>query len=197
MIVIANGVYTRDDVDFVYIPITKCGSTWLKTLFEHNNFKHYLTIEGLQELKEVPELRDKTKLIVLREPLERVISGMYAEENFDLDTIYSREKIFTNFPKDSHTCSMLKYLIGVPLDKTMYFKYENTQSWGVKMQNFLRTIIPDFKENPVTWRNWGHGVSPTTLLDIARNDKVIYNNLMEYLKDDYEFYNKVKWHATS
>ena len=197
MILISNEVYTRDDVDFVYVPVTRCGSTWLRTVFESNNFSKYQIIEELQELSEFPEVRDKTKLIVLRDPMERLISGMYAPEDFDLDTIYSKEKIFTNFPTDVHTCPQIKFLVGVPIDKAIYIKYENSATWGPEIYDLLKTMIPDFKESPVKWENWGHGSSPKDLLDIARNDKVIYNNLMEYLKEDQEFFDQVKWHESN
>lgn len=197
MILISNEVYTRDDVDFVYVPVTRCGSTWLRTVFESNNFSKYQIIEELQELSEFPKLRDKTKLIVLRDPMERLISGMYAPEDFDLDTIYSKEKIFTNFPTDVHTCPQIKFLVGVPIDKAIYIKYENSATWGPEIYDLLKTMIPDFKESPVKWENWGNGSSPKDLLDIARNDKVIYNNLMEYLKEDQEFFDQVKWHESN
>lgn len=196
-VIITNGVYTRDDVDFVYVPVTRCGSTWLRSVFRHNKFTEHLVIENIQELQEVPELRDKVKLIVLRDPLERLISGMYAPEDFDLDTIYSREKIFTNFPTDIHTCPQVRFLNGVPTDRAIYIKYENTPTWGFEMHDLLRTMVPNYEEGPVKWENWGHGSSPKDLLDIARNDKVIYNNLMEYLKEDQEFFDKVKWHESN
>ena len=66
-----------------------------------------------------------------------------------------------------------------------------------EMHDLLRTMVPNYEEGPVKWENWGHGTSPKDLLDIARNDKVIYNNLMDYLKEDQEFFDKVKWHESN
>ncbi len=197
MSAITNAIYSRDDVDFVYIPVTRCGSTWLRHVFEHNNFKIYSIIEGLNGTDDIPELKDKTKLVVLRDPLERLISGMYAPEDFDLDTIYSREKIFTNFPTDIHTCPQIDFLKGMSIDKVIYIKYENISTWGPDMYALLKSMVPNFSEGPIKWEAWGTGSSPKHLLDVARNDNVIYNNLMDYLKDDYEFFNQVKWHGTN
>lgn len=194
---IGNAVYSRKDVDFVYIPVTRCGSTWLRSLFEHNNFDCIGTIENLKPLDSFENLRNKTKLIVLRDPLERIISGMYAPEDFDLDTIYSREKIFNNFPTDPHTCTQLQFLNGVNLDDVIYIKYENRSDWGSDMYNLLRPMVPDFKEGPVEWKCWTDGSSPKHLVDVARNDKDIYNDMMEYLAEDQKFFDQVKWHESN
>ena len=194
---LTNGVYSRHDVDFVYIPVTRCGSTWLRGVFNHNNFKEYQTIDELIPFNDISDIRDKTKLIVLRDPLERLISGMYAPETFDYDTIYSREKIFTNFPTDIHTIPQVEFLKDISLDNAIFIEYKNSADWGPNFNKLLNEMVPNFQEGPVKWNAWSHGTSPKHLLDVAKNNKVIYNNLMDYLKEDQLFFEQVKWHGTN
>jgi hypothetical protein len=192
--VITNTVYSRDDVDFVYIPVTRCGSTWLRHVFEHNNFKEYNIIENLTSVNDIPDIKDKIKLIVLRDPLERIISGMYAPEDFDLDTIYSREKIFTNFPTDIHTTPQIEFLKGISLDNAIFIEYKNSPNWGPNFIKLLIKIVPNFKKSPIRWEARVNGSSPKELLDIAKSNNVIYNNMMDYLKEDQLFFEQVNWH---
>lgn len=194
---ISNGVYSRDDVDFVYIPITRCGSTWLRRVFAHNNFYVQTCIENLSPLDTFPNLKDKIKLIIMRDPLERLISGMYAPEDFDLDTIYDRSKIFNNFAQDVHTCPQICFLNGVPLDNTVFIKYGHENRWDLQVKKFLNEHVPNFEVGPSDWDPTVIGTSPKHLLDVARNNKEIYNNLMEYLEEDQKFFEQVRWHGTN
>jgi hypothetical protein len=58
-------------------------------------------------------------------------------------------------------------------------------------------MVPDFKEGPVEWKCWTDGSSPKHLVDVARNDKDIYNDMMEYLAEDQKFFDQVKWHESN
>lgn len=191
---ITNRVYHREDVDFVYIPIPRCGSTWLRHVFEHNKFDTYDTNEGMINLNS--KLNETTKLIVLRDPLEKLISGMCSIENFDLDTIYSRKKIFNNCSADIHTLPQIDFLKDMNIDNAIFVKYESIQTWGPYMYFLLKDIIPNFEEGSQAWFT-PHLLYHQHLLDVVRNNKEIYNNLMEYLKEDQLFFNQVRWHGTN
>ena len=191
---ITNRVYHREDVNFVYIPIPRCGSTWLRHVFEYNKFNTSNTIRGIKNLS--INLNETTKLIVLRDPLEKLISGMCSIENFDLDTIYSRKKIFNNCSVDIHTLLEIDFIKDMNIDNAIFVKYESIQAWGPYMYFLLKDIIPNFKEGSQPWFT-PYPLHHQHLLDVVRNNKEIYNNLMEYLKEDQLFFNQVRWHGTN
>lgn len=192
-----QGIYYREDIDFIYVPITRCGSTWIRRTLEHNDFARYALPDHVTT-EDVAELKNKTKLIILRDPLERLISGMYAPEEFDVDTIYyNKEKMFANFMSDVHTTPQMHFLRRVVLDKVIYINYENSGQWGANMLTLLNQMIPNFKGAPYVWEHVPGGTSPKHLLKVAKENETVYNNLMDYLKEDQEFFEQVKWHGTN
>lgn len=191
-------VLVREDVDFVYVPVTRCGSTWLSRTLTFNGFETRFSEPskgGLGKLK----LAEKQKLIVVRHPLQRLISAIYAAENFDLNILYDKNKIFEVLPTDVHTSTQVSELRNINYKiNSIFIEYHSNNEWGELMQAFMAKHIPDFSGVPNAWLP---AIYPdpekVKLSEKIYSNKKIYDNLMYYLKEDWAFYNKITWHGTN
>jgi len=189
-------VLAREDADFVYVPLTRCGSTWLSKVLTFNGFETRFTSPsngGLGKIK----LHEKQKLIVVRHPLQRLISAMVAAENFDLKIIYDKNKIFEILPTDIHTSTQVSALrnINYKINST-FIEYHSNHEWGELMQLYMSKRIPNFMGAP---EKWEPVVNPmqTKLAETIYSDSKVYDTLMKYLKEDWDFYNKITWYGTN
>ena len=189
-------ILVREDVDFVYIPLTRCGSTWLSKMLTFNGFETKFTSPpkgGLGKIK----LTEKQKLIIFRHPLQRLISAMVSIENFDIKVIYDKNKIYEVLPTDIHTSTQVSALRNINYKtNSTFIEYHSNREWGELMQLYMSKRIPNFMGAP---EKWSPVVDPiqTKLAETIYANKKIYDNLTEYLKEDWDFYNKITWYGTN
>lgn len=189
---------SREDVNFSYVPIFRCGHTWIKSILTLNNFC---------DIPKGIAINEKRKLVILREPLERIISGMFVAQ-FDYDKIFKHKiDLFETLLHDPHT-NQQTFFLG-KIDSTYDFI-----KFGPNLKNNLINYcldqgiklsdegIPDWKLNGNQMRkdeDFPSAVIPhdSTIIDFIRYNKKLSEKFDRYLKDDYNLYNKVRWYGTN
>lgn len=187
---------TRDDVDFVYIPITRCATNWMYSQLMQNKF--YKIPDDDKHL-----YAHKKRLVILREPVDRVISGMFISF-CDLATLENSidQKSFENYlNKDMHTISQLTFLPENEVhnsDRYVYFKFDDSIPDKINeyMNNCGMTLEPgsmmwfDPNDRPI-------GASSKENREKVYSDPKLLNMFRDYLKEDYKLYNSVEWYGTN
>jgi hypothetical protein len=117
--------HTSPESPWVWINIPKNASSFTQTLFAHqllwSNYNYFDF-----------DMSSKTPIVVLRDPVERWISGIAEyinlyHENFDWTKVDNQmfDWIFDRVSFDDHTESQVYFLQGLDLQKTVWFKCDN------------------------------------------------------------------------
>lgn len=190
-------ILVREDLDFVYIPLTRCGSTWLTRMLTFNGFETRFTNPSQGGLGKI-KLDEKKKLIVVRHPLQRLISAMVAAENFDQNILHDKNKIFEVLPTDIHTSTQVSALRNINYKmNSIFIEYHSNREWGELMQSFMDKNVPNFIGAPYKWKPVPNNPMQMRLAEIIYSDRKIYDTLMKYLAEDWDFYNKITWYGTN
>lgn len=182
--------YTRDDVNFVYIPIHRCATNWMLSKLTNNGF--YKVVPKDRHLH-----KDKERLVILREPTERVLSGMFVAEQVDfsiLDSNVDKEQFEKILSQDIHTSGQVKYL---PPDRNncVYFKFDAMLPY--KISNYMHKSGVALEPGPMKWTKIQIGGESRERREKVYNDPKLLNMFKEYLKEDYELYNSVEFYGTN
>lgn len=190
---------TRADVDWVYIQINRTGSTWLANYLKSNDFN-----------KGIPRtLRNHHKLVVLREPLDRFISGICFHDGLVNKFIAQPRQILIQYENDSHIRPQVNFLKDVDVDNCTFIKYSPT--WVSDFAQFLKEHNTSMHTAPSTeWYNKPkfEDADEATQIDeniknrfilgeLYKEDPFIQKTIDQYLEKDYKLYNKVKWYGTN
>jgi len=201
--VLYSTVLTRVDVDFLYCPITRCASTWIThRLVEINNF--YTMVKNIKN-DNIPfeEYSHKTKLFIVRDPLERIVSGAKTREDFTVeDFSLDAPVLFEKLKQDVHTLPMYSWFHSfIDLSNAVYIRYGN---WDRLDKFFGRfNILPNEVSSELRpwsptmeWREGEDGTSRNSAvwLEYVLGEPDILDKLNEYLKDDYKFLKTVKYY---
>lgn len=183
---------TRDDINFAYLPIYRSGSTWTKAYLFDNGFHDVLR----------GAVSNKRKLVILREPLERIISGMIMR-GFDFTKLLkNRTDLIDSITGDAHTNQQIYFLGKVDethdfikfgpnlpeqlkqysLDHGLDLTVDSGISWIQQPPNLVRNNAP---------------LSPNQLIEYIHSNDSLLKKFQNYLKDDYELYNKVTWYESN
>lgn len=190
---------SRPDVDWAYIRINRTGSSWLTD---------YLTINGFEN-NNPRTLRNQHKLVVLREPLERFISGICVYDDLVKKFISQPRQVLIRYENDPHIRPQVDFLKDVDVDNCTFIKYSPT--WVSNFAQFLRDHNTSMHTSPSTeWFNKPkfEDASENTLIDQNIKNRFILSNLYhedpfmhklinQYLEKDYKLYSKVKWYGTN
>lgn len=190
---------SRPDVDWAYIRINRTGSSWLTD---------YLTINGFEN-NNPRTLRNQHKLVVLREPLERFISGICMYDDLVKKFISQPRQVLIRYENDPHIRPQVDFLKDVDVDNCTFIKYSPT--WVTNIAQFLTEHDTNMHSFPNTeWYNKPkfEDASETTLIDQNIKNRFILSNLYhedpfmhklinQYLEKDYKLYSKVKWYGTN
>jgi len=137
-----NGLcYLSPNKKFSYVNIPKNASTTLSVMFSNWNFSDF---------NKFADIDQPNYLVVLRDPVDRWISGMThylwklnkkrpEEEILNLLTSQSFQNLIFDFMVfENHTLPQICFLSGLRLDKTTFFYF----STGVvsKIQNFINDV---------------------------------------------------------
>jgi hypothetical protein len=194
-----NNWFSRPDVDWAYIRINRTGSTWLTDYLTTNDF----------EKCSPRTLRNHHKLIVLREPLERFISGLCMHDGLINKFISQPRQVLIRYEDDPHILPQVDFLKDVDLDNCTFIKYSPT--WVNNLSHFLIEHDTSMHTFPGTeWYNKtkfedGTKITPIDqnikvrfiLAELYQEDPFIHKLVNQYLEKDYKLYNKVKWYGTN
>lgn len=188
--------YTSDDSRFFYCNIPKNASSWTKDFVTKNlnwTEKNFIN-SGL--------IRDKIPIVVLRDPIERWLSGIteyinHYHENFDVNQVNTTmlDWIFDRVAFDDHTERQSMFIESINLNKTVWFWCDHTYS--EKVSNFFHKeglILTDCEINGIM--NMSNG-KKTHWSDYFRRCLVTnpeYNKKIQaYYQDDYKLIKSVKF----
>lgn len=184
--------FSRDDADFVYIPTLRCGHNWAK---------RYLLEHGFSEVDHESN-KDKTRLMIIREPLDRVLSGVFAREDFNVADMIVEQLSSASFDrrveealsKDPHTSPFTN---AIPKDghtDYVFIKFDiDTDYLFTDFLNSRGLTIPPATEQ---WNREFMGYSSRKLKKQIVADNHMSAKLHDYLKEDYEFYNSIVWYES-
>lgn len=187
---------TRSDVDFVYIPITRCASNWMYSQLMQNGF--YKIPDEDKHL-----YAHKKRLVILREPIDRVISGMFVSlcELATLENSTTQERFEELLKQDMHTTSQLKYLPNDEehnSDRYVYFKFDDNLPDTINA--YMNSCGITLELGAMSWldpKTRSIGASSKENREKVYNDPKLLNMFRDYLKEDYELYNSVEWYGTN
>lgn len=195
--------YTRDDVNFVYIPINRCASNWMTTMLLENDFYVVAPVDR-------NKVASKDRIVILREPVERVISGMFINENYDLSILDNQIDYLlfsSTLDQDVHTIGQAMYLPHEDHSKFVFFKFE--EYLPAKIEDFMTSQGIKLKPGSMPWLKPLMTTGPRSMLhrpigatskenrEKVYRDPKLLNMFRTYLKEDYKLYNSVEWYGTN
>ena len=194
-----NNWFSRPDVDWAYVRINRTGSSWLVDYLTTNDF----------EKCNPREVRNDHKLIVLREPLERFISGICFYDELVNKFIAQPKQVLIRYENDPHICPQVDFLKDVDVDNCTFIKY--SPSWVSNLAQFLRDHNTSMHTSPSTeWHNKPTFEDATDITLINQNiknrfiltelyqeDPFMHKLINQHLEKDYKLYSKVKWYGTN
>jgi len=180
--------------DLMYINIPKNASSWTKPNLQDWGWEFY---------NYHTDQLDKTAIVVLRDPVERWLSGIAEcltlyHPTFDLQDMETVELIFDRIVFDDHTEQQVKFLQGIDTDRCIFLWCDDNYR-----QNFSNLIAEYFGPNRYYKYDYQH-VSENS--PERRNFKKIFSREIEnpkylkqvqdYFKQDYELINSVKFYGS-
>ena len=184
--------YTRDDVNFVYIPVHRCATNWMIDLLTHNGFYEILPSER-------DAFHNKERLVIIREPTERVLSGMFVpSEEIDLSVLDSnidKLEFERKLSNDVHTSNQTKYLSKNDNGKYIYFKFGS--DLPDKIYDYMNSQGVVLESGPMNWTTTAVGAESRERREKVFSDPKLLNMFREFLKEDYELYNSVEFYGTN
>jgi hypothetical protein len=194
-----NNWFSRPDVDWAYIRINRTGSSWLTDYLNRNDFETYTP----------RTLRNHHKLILLRDPVERLISGICFHDRLANRFISSPKQVLNEYENDPHLRLQVDFLKDIDIDNCTFIKYSPT--WVSNFTQFLVEHNTNMHTSPSTeWFNKPkvEDATETTWVDqniknrfilseLYQEDPFIHKLINQYLEKDYKLYSKVKWYGTN
>jgi len=196
---------------YAYIPIPKCASKWTtKFLYDGLNWEVSTRSDKLAELS-------LKKFTILREPLDRWISGMcqYLVTYHPKTLLNARELIefiFKRVDFDPHTTPQINYLNDLNSEDLVYFKFDNDLEKNVK--SYIKYETGQEYGEPVFRNDMIEGSYKSYASDIDhsryygaigwRREKLKIllesnddwkNSVLKYYKDDIDLYNSVQFYG--
>jgi len=185
---------SKSDIDLMYVYIPKNASSWTKpNLLDHGwEFFNYHT-----------DALDKPALVVLRDPVERWLSGIAEymtlyQSNFRLLFQETEELIFDRITFDDHTERQVKFLQGLDIERcTFMWCDENYRS------NFSDFIAEHYGANKYARYEYQHVSEEdetrrrfkTLFSRILEREPKYVRRLTEYYEEDYKLIEQVQFYG--
>jgi hypothetical protein len=168
-----------DQSCYVYVPITKCASTYLGNLLPAPKFSSRLwqTNDAIQ----LPDRGNTWWFVVLRDPWERWVSGATHWLTHCKEWQEKIEHVIDIMEMDVHTCPQAQFLTDTDPDRTVYMAYRTdigTHPWFHNKGWRLHTV-PQERYNTT---------ERTDIRDqlLSRLDQQKISRIREYYQEDYE-----------
>ena len=160
----------------------------------------HLGDDGWQPIYSLQNLNYKHKLVILRDPISRWVSGIIEffyinnmiNENFENDWNVYKNLLIHQPVQDAHTLSQVEFLYDVPLDELQFvFIPENLDNIGNKIHTWLNSkgIANNFNRyNPIdsSLQNTIKFSVFNLIKNTAYNDVDFNNKLRNYFATSYE-----------
>lgn len=185
------------DYDFIYVNIPKNASSWTKQQLE--------AVEFTQKNYHKDNLYDHTAVVVLRDPVNRWISGMseyftryyYRNSPRDLNN-FTIDIIFNHVTFDPHTEKQLYFIQDLDPSKTVYFWFDN--NYREQFGKFLTEQGITNNANTAE-PSWWSGHNPTKRAEwteffqqqIENNSKYL-EQIQQHFHQDYELIESAKFY---
>jgi len=193
--------YTITDSNFIYLPIPKNSSTYTF------RFLKEIGILGDEINYKKSDVKSLTKIVILRNPLERWISGCCEYTKLHLDEFQPLSNELIKFmisqgSLDSHTLPQTFYLDDIEKNECIFLWLDD------EYEKSLRKLVTEQIKKPINF--WNKTMNPvlynkTTKFQVKiktyyKIKKFLEENtnykdrLLEYLKSDYELINSIKFY---
>lgn len=183
---------SKPDTDLMYINIPKNASSWTKPNLKDWSWEFYNY--------HTDNLYDKHALVVLRDPMERWLSGI-AEYmtlyHVDADPTAWFDLIFERIAFDDHTESQLLFLQGINLNNCTFFLCD--KNFKSNFSDFLnKHDMPNsydrYEDQHVTANSPERARFKNIFAEALKNSK--YNQKVEwYFEKDYKLLRSVQFYA--
>ena len=158
---------SENDTDYIYVPLPKCASRYTMQIL---NYMCGWTETGNFLLNK--ELSEKKKIVVVRDPLERWLSGIVHHFHLrDIDMVDENVPyIFNQLVLDPHTELQVKYLEGLDTDQCVFFLLDDT--YKDKLKHFIVNVL---NKNYTFWNKRGED-NPYWGAVTTEKNKLLWHN---------------------
>lgn len=181
-----------------YLNIPKNASTFLTNVLVDNGWIHHVLGDGGQLIKEC--------MVVLRDPIERWISGFstytsssilnahYGSDSFvqDYNTLTER-LIFDNLAFDDHTAPQARYITQLPSKPVTYFKLTNNLIPQISRFTGKELVVNNVDDN-VSENNYDQKQISKFMRDRVNNDLELKAKIIERYKSDFNLITSVQFY---
>ncbi len=187
--------------DYIFIPIPKNASSYTENIL---NLQCGMNTDVPNNFISNPIFLYKKKIIVLREPFKRYISGLIEylyRAGISCDQI-DFDDLFKTFAFDEHTLLQVQFLKGIDTDTCIFLKLGNNYSVDLAHliqhklridQKFLGREYKGFKYNKTA--NEPKKVAMLDkLTEYLDNHEEVVLSLKEYLIPDFNLFNSVQFY---
>lgn len=197
---VPGGMFAK--VNFCYIPIPKNSSSYIGQLLQINNWEIYNFLDF--------DLRDKTCIILLRDPVDRWISGIsqyfcsymcgpsYPANDIINDWSNLTEKlVFDRIIFDDHTEKQVYFIKNVPIEKCLFLHSSNKPE--LKIKKYLSSYGIDLNIEVQVNKNESvgnpeHQKFVIFLRELLKLRPNLLDRIKEVYKEDYELIKQVKFY---
>lgn len=192
---------TKTNWDYIYINIPKNSSSWASTLLAH-----WCLLERTNYFDD-STLQTKIPVVILRDPIERWLSGIaeyvalyhgkICPEDFNNTML---EWVFDRVAFDDHTERQIMFVQNINIDKTIWFYADNNisknfTSWLYSINELNETFIMPRPENVGERSPIKHQVKKFFQEKVS--EPKFKSKLLKYFDCDYELINRVKFYQTT
>ena len=162
---------------FVYVPITKCASTFLGRFLQGYDFDskawQFCQGQGLDPgSQQIPVRQQTWHMTVLRDPLDRWISGAVHWLSHRTDWLDMIPEVLDRIEMDVHTTPQIKFLADIDFERTVWIQYRKdleNHSWFAQ-HGWQLPVVPEHFKN----KTRADYIKENLLdhLDLARRDRI-------------------------
>lgn len=119
-------VTNREESYLIFVPITKCASTYISNALPSHEFNSRLwRYHDDQCASPVPDRSFTKWFVVIRDPWSRWISGATHWLSHCLEWPDRIDEVIETIEMDVHTCPQHEFLTDVDLDRTVFMHYQS------------------------------------------------------------------------
>lgn len=191
--------WSKSDTDLMYINIPKNATSWTKPNLQDWGWECYNY--------HTDNLYHKKALVVLREPVDRWISGiaeymyLYHRQNvnYQVMDLAFVDLVFDKIAFDDHTEKQIYFLDGIDLNNCVFFKFG--PEYRQQFSTYLDQIGMPNKYHQTSYRHVSNDSEERRSFknifsqQIKTNSKYL-DKVKQYFKDDYDLINTTKFHGS-